>query len=334
MAPKIMKKRVVSERKALQSIGCALVHAESADLKYIMKKLDEMPQAVTVLAGLLRDGTFQKSIEAKQNETGATSMLPGKYKKFKQLGVRFILEMIGDWEEGLEPGERLPPKVKKSQKEGLDEIMKLLAFALHMKVDAKLPSHDGSLVKSMCFQRYEAFKNRLQPGGGSIDFTFADMGHYKWDPVDLKVVVASWAIDDQKPMLDLAMPSDFLKTIGDFKVENNHSLDALLKSDSKDLVFPLLKIFEKQFPDKFASFKEVDVFPDSIFEEEEEEEAKEEAALAEPVKKIPDASPAGTPAKRPLAIEAAGALATPAKKSRGSPPSGNGGAGEAATPQA
>jgi hypothetical protein len=98
-------------------------------------------------------------------------------------------------------------------------------------------------------------------------------------------VAASWGIDDQKPMLGLAIPRDFLTTIGDFKVENNHQLDALLKSDSKDLVFPLLKIFEKQFPDKFAIFKEVDVFPDSIYEEEEEEQAKEEAALAEPVKK-------------------------------------------------
>eukprot|EP00972_Heterocapsa_arctica_P076552 11292184-Heterocapsa_arctica.AAC.1 len=156
-------------------------------------------------------------------------MLPPKYKKFKQLGVRFMLEMMTEWEDGLVPGERLPPKVKKSQKDAMDEIMRLLAYALHMKLDAKLPSHDGNLVRSICLQRYEDLGSRLKPGVGPIDFTFAEMGHYKWDPVALKVVVSSWSRLEAKPMLDLAMPEDFLKSIDDFEVENNHQLDAQLK---------------------------------------------------------------------------------------------------------
>eukprot|EP00972_Heterocapsa_arctica_P070608 10430876-Heterocapsa_arctica.AAC.1 len=62
-----------------------------------------------------------------------------------------------------------------------------------MKVDAKLPSHDGNKVRSICLKRYKDHGSRLKPGVGPIDFTFAEMGLYKWDPVELKVVVVSWS---------------------------------------------------------------------------------------------------------------------------------------------
>eukprot|EP00972_Heterocapsa_arctica_P070511 10415926-Heterocapsa_arctica.AAC.1 len=71
-------------------------------------------------------------------------------------------------------------------------------------------------------------------------------------------------------------------------------------------------------------FEEVEVFPDSIYEE--EEEANEGATLVEAVKGIPDASLRATPAKKPNAIVAADARTTPAKKAKASPPGGSGGA--------
>jgi hypothetical protein len=150
--------------QAMASIGAALVHAESADLKYILKKLNEMPQAVTVLAGLLRDGTFQKSIEAKQNDTASTGMLPGKYRKFKQLGARYILEMMADWEVGLEPGERLPPKVKKSQKEGMDEMMKLLEFVVGSQM---FPDYGYQMFSVVGSQIFRVFGSQIFRVSGS-----------------------------------------------------------------------------------------------------------------------------------------------------------------------
>eukprot|EP00972_Heterocapsa_arctica_P006183 909667-Heterocapsa_arctica.AAC.1 len=73
-----------------------------------------------------------------------------------------------------------------------------------------------------------------------------------------------------------------------------------------------------------ALFEEVEVFPGSVYEE--EEEATEGATLVEAVRAIPDGSLRATPAKKSNAIVAADARTTPAKKAKPSPPGGNGGA--------
>ena len=333
------KKRTVSEKQALASIACALDHAEDADMKYIIKKLNEMPKAKSVLAGLLRDGTFQKSIEQKDVEQTDSNLLPLKYKKFKQLGLKFMLDMLAMWEAGLEPGERLPSKAKKSQKEAMEEILALAAFALHMKVEAKLPSHDGDKVKRLCHERYKEIGSRLHAGVGNIDYSFSDLGHYKWDPVQLKVVVTSWSQNpESRPVLDLSMPEAFLKDIDDFKVEGNYKLDAHLKSESKNISIPLMNIFKKQHPDLFQD--EVEVFPNSAFDEEDRQLKGEgdgcagssgSAVLAiSPVKTISSSSPS---AGEKVKAEAAPEESPCAKKPKFPPPLGDGRAADAATPQ-
>ena len=339
MAAKV-KRKSVSEKQAVASIACALDHAEDADMKYIIKKLNEMPKAKSVLAGLLRDGTFQKSIMMKDaGQSESSTLLPLKYKKFRQLGLRFMLELVGMWEAGLEPGERLPSKGKKSQKEIMEEVLTLAAYALHMKVDAKIPSHDGNKVKQLCLERYKEMGSRLDAAVGNIDFSFKTMGHYRWDPEQLKVVVMSWSTTpEDQPKLDLSMPEEFLKDINDFQVEGNYQLDASLKSESKNVSIPLMNIFKKQYPDNFKD--EVIIFPTSTYELEEQQLNVEgggcsaspglPALAMSPLKTIPSSSPsAGEKAKAEAKPEG-----TPcAKKAKTLPPPGDGRAADVATPQ-
>ena len=75
-SPGTAKKRHVSEAKAVSSIACVMEHAEDADLKYIIKVLNATPKMKPVLAGLLRDGTFQRSIELKAAPSDSTMLPP------------------------------------------------------------------------------------------------------------------------------------------------------------------------------------------------------------------------------------------------------------------
>lgn len=323
-SPGTGKRRHVSEAKAVSSIACVMEHAEDADLKYIIKVLNETPKMKPVLAGLLRDGTFQKSIELKRAPSDST-MLPPKYKKFKQLGVRWMLDMVAEWEERLVPGERLPGKVKKSQKVIMTEVLSLLAFALHMKMDARLPSHDGNKVKSICMDRYITIGRRLKTGTFN-DYSFQGYGRYAYDSEACNIIVTTMGDPDDRPTLTLSLPTDYLKNITDFVIVDNYSLqDARLKSASADLDIPLSSLFKKQIPDIFA--EEVDELPGSVFEQEElamNRSSDDEFSFNTPLKTTGSgaASPAQAEAQghRPLSV----ALPLPL---------GSGDAGEAASPQ-
>jgi hypothetical protein len=322
------KKRAVSEKKAVHSIACVMEHAEDADLKYIIKVLNESPKMKPVLAGLLRDGTFQKSIELKGSVAEST-MLPPRYKRFKQLGVRWMLDMVAEWEEGLVPGQRLPGKVRKSQKVIMNEVLSLLAYALHMKMDAKLPSHDGNKVKAICKLRYIAMGRRLQTG--SFDYSFKDQGHYTYDSQECNIIVNTLGDKDDKPRLTLSLPEDFLKGVTDFTIVNNHSLqEARLKSASADLDVHLSSLFQKQFPEVFV--EEVEDLPGSVFEEEElamqsAVSSDEGLGFHSPLKTT------GAMAMSPAALQGEGSASTANVVPPPPPPLGDGDAGEAETPQ-
>ena len=234
--------------------------------------------------------------------------------------------MVAEWEAKLVPGERLPGKVKKSQKIIMNEVLSLLAFALHMKMDAKLPSHDGNKVKSICKQRYITMGRELQIGNFT-DYSLQDTGHYAYDSDACNIIVKTMGDPSARPTLTLSPPTDYLQNITDFVIVDNYSLqDARLKSAAADLDVPLSSLFKKQLPDLFV--EEVDELPESVLEQEElamNRASDDEHSFTTPIK------PIGTGAASPVQAGAQG---------RGPPlgvalplPLGNGDAGEVAIPQ-
>ena len=91
-----------------------------------------MSEAKNVLAGLLRDGTLQTSIDQKGSEQPENSTLHRKYDTIisKQLGLKFMMNMIAVWVAGQEPGQRPSSKAKKSQKEAMEGVLSLVAIQM------------------------------------------------------------------------------------------------------------------------------------------------------------------------------------------------------------